>query len=32
VAAALVALELAGWARQLEGQRWVRVAAPARRV
>jgi DNA processing protein len=32
VAAALVALELAGWARQLEGQRWVRVAAPPRRV
>jgi DNA processing protein len=27
VAAALMTLELAGWARQLEGQRWVRVAA-----
>jgi DNA processing protein len=27
VAAALVMLELAGWARQLEGQRWVKVAA-----
>ncbi len=29
VAAALVTLELQGWARQLDGQRWVRV--PARR-
>jgi DNA processing protein len=29
--AALVALELGGWARQLEGQRWISVAARARR-
>lgn len=29
--AILTALELAGWARQLEGQRWVAAAAPARR-
>jgi predicted Rossmann fold nucleotide-binding protein DprA/Smf involved in DNA uptake len=26
VAALLVELELAGWARQLEGQRWIAVA------
>lgn len=32
VAASLVALELAGWARQLEGQRWVAVGAAARRT
>jgi DNA processing protein len=30
-AAALVALELGGWARQLAGQRWVSVTAGARR-
>ncbi len=30
-AAALVALELAGWARQLDGQRWVSVSTRARR-
>lgn len=32
VAATLVALELGGWARQLEGQRWVSVARRARRA
>src|SRR3989442_1272730 len=32
VAAALVALELGGWARQLTGQRWVSVGARARRT
>jgi DNA processing protein len=31
-AAALIALELAGWARQLAGQRWVAVGARARRA
>ena len=31
-AAALVALELHGWARQLEGQRWLAVHAGARRA
>jgi DNA processing protein len=29
---ALIALELAGWARQLPGQRWVAVGARARRA
>jgi DNA processing protein len=29
---ALIALELAGWARQLAGQRWVATGARARRV
>jgi DNA processing protein len=29
---ALIALELAGWARQLTGQRWVATAARARRA
>ena len=29
---ALIALELAGWARQLAGQRWVAVGARARRA
>ena len=28
---ALIALELAGWARQLAGQRWVATGARARR-
>ncbi|MBI4636147.1 MAG: DNA-protecting protein DprA [Candidatus Rokubacteria bacterium] len=32
VAAVLAALELGGWARQLEGQRWVSVAARTRRA
>jgi DNA processing protein len=32
VAAALVVLEVAGWARQLEGQRWVKVVARQRRA
>src|SRR2546427_232518 len=32
VAAALVALELGGWAQQLTGQRWVSVGARARRT
>lgn len=31
IAAALLALELGGWARQLEGQRWVSVRARPRR-
>jgi predicted Rossmann fold nucleotide-binding protein DprA/Smf involved in DNA uptake len=31
-ATALIALELAGWARQLEGQRWVAVGARPRRA
>ena len=29
---ALIALELAGWARQLAGQRWVATGARARRA
>ena len=32
VAATLLALELGGWARQLEGQRWVSVAVRAGRA
>jgi DNA processing protein len=32
VGAALVALELGGWARQLAGQRWVATAGKARRA
>jgi predicted Rossmann fold nucleotide-binding protein DprA/Smf involved in DNA uptake len=31
-ATALIALELAGWARQLPGQRWVATGARARRA
>ena len=32
VAAALMVLELGGWARQLPGQQWVSVGARARRT
>jgi DNA processing protein len=32
IAAALVALELGGWARQLEGQRWTAVTVNVRRT